>query len=204
MTNNNTKPPKKARPAIKTAPPANKANTLMLEEQRGKSHERILTEIGLSPIGGALQTTRTFSKPITGELDITEAFHVLSEQAKKVQEGDLSQAEAMLIAQATSLNAIFHELARRGALNMGEYLNAAETYLRLAMKAQSQCRTTLQTLAEIKNPPVVYARQANVTTGPQQINNSMPSRCSELSTKIPSARAEDSTASGRAAPVKNS
>jgi hypothetical protein len=26
-------------------------------------------------------------------------------------------------------------------------------------------------LAAIKNPPVVIARQANVTTGPQQVNN---------------------------------
>ena len=43
--------------------------------------------------------------------------------------------------------------------------------MRLALKAQSQCRATLQTLAEVKNPPVVYARQANVTSGPQQINN---------------------------------
>jgi len=25
----------------------------------------------------------------------------------------------------------------------------------------------------VKNPPVVYARQANVTTGPQQINNNL-------------------------------
>ena len=50
---------------------------------------------------------------------------------------------------------------------MGEYLLATETYLRLALKAQSQCRATLETLAAIKNPPVIFAKQANVTTGPQ-------------------------------------
>ena len=44
------------------------------------------------------------------------------------------------------------------------------------MKAQSQARATLETLAQIKNPPVVYARQANVTTGPQQNNFGVPSR----------------------------
>ena len=43
--------------------------------------------------------------------------------------------------------------------------------MRLALKAQGQCRTTLETLATIKNPPVVYARQANFATGPQQVNN---------------------------------
>jgi hypothetical protein len=43
--------------------------------------------------------------------------------------------------------------------------------MRVALKAQAQCRATLETLAAIKNPPLVYAKQANVTTGPQQINN---------------------------------
>ena len=48
-----------------------------------------------------------------------------------------------------------------------------ELALRLALKAQSQCRATLETLAAIKNPPTVYAKQVNQTTGPQQINNGM-------------------------------
>lgn len=54
---------------------------------------------------------------------------------------------------------------------MGEYIQAAETYMRLALKAQAQCRATLETFANIKNPPVVYARQANIANGPQQVNN---------------------------------
>lgn len=44
-------------------------------------------------------------------------------------------------------------------------------YLRLALKAQSQRRATLETLATIKNPPVIYAKQANIANGPQQVNN---------------------------------
>jgi len=61
-----------------------------------------------------------------------------------------------------------------------EYLAYMEVFMKLALKAQSQCRATLETLATIKNPPVVYARQANVTTGPQQINNGVdPSRARE-------------------------
>lgn len=55
---------------------------------------------------------------------------------------------------------------------MGEYLDAAETYMHLGLKAQSQCRATLETLAKIKNPaPVTFVRQANVAHGPQQVNN---------------------------------
>ena len=60
--------------------------------------------------------------------------------------------EETLTAQAVALDAIFNEMARRAALNMGEYINAAETYLRLGLKAQAQCRATLQTLFEMKDP----------------------------------------------------
>ena len=59
----------------------------------------------------------------------------------------------------------------------------ANPTLRLALKAQSQCRATVETLAEIKNPAVIYARQANVTTGPQQENNGVPSRAREIETE---------------------
>ena len=38
--------------------------------------------------------------------------------------------------------------------------------MKLALKAQNQCRMTLETLAAIKNPPVIYARQANFANGP--------------------------------------
>jgi hypothetical protein len=63
-------------------------------------------------------------------------------------------------------------MARRSALNMGEYLNSADTYMRLALRAQSQCRTTLEALAEIKNPrAVAFVKQANIAHGHQQVNN---------------------------------
>jgi hypothetical protein len=103
----------------------------------------------------------------------------LSAQAEAVQKGDLRRAESMLVAQAHTLDEIFNNLARRAHRNMGEHLNAAETYLRLALKAQSQCRATLETLAQIKNPPIVYARQANIANGPQQVNNGIPSQARE-------------------------
>jgi hypothetical protein len=43
--------------------------------------------------------------------------------------------------------------------------------MRLALRAQNQCRATLETLSAIKNPPVIYAKQVNQSSGPQQINN---------------------------------
>ncbi len=55
---------------------------------------------------------------------------------------------------------------------MGCYVETAETYLKLALRAQSQCRATLETLSNIKNPPLAgYVKQANIVHGPQQVVN---------------------------------
>jgi len=48
-----------------------------------------------------------------------------------------------------------------------------DRFTRLALKAQGQCRATVKTLAVIKNPPTVFARQANIAHGPQQVSNSV-------------------------------
>lgn len=113
----------------------------------------------------------TFAKPLFGETDMGELCDKLETRAVAVKGGDLSSVEDMLIAQSATLNLLFLDLTRRSTLNMGEYINAAERYMRLALKAQAQCRATLETLAAIKSPPVVFAKQANITAGPQQVNN---------------------------------
>ncbi len=100
---------------------------------------------------------------------ILDAIDVLREQSAAANRGDLSRAESMLMAQATALQSIFARLVERGM--SGLTLPTFEINMRMALRAQNQCRATLETLSAIKNPPIVYARQANVTTGPQQINN---------------------------------
>jgi hypothetical protein len=130
---------------------------------------------------------RNFSTSITGEIGITEAMNALRESVASVSKGDQSPYETMLLGQAAALNAIFAELARRASLNMGEYMDATDRYMRLALKAQGQCRATLETLAAIKNPPLVYARQANINNGgQQQVNNGT---ASPAQTERPFARA---------------
>lgn len=103
------------------------------------------------------------------QLDTPALIEALRDQTQAVHKGDMRAAEAMLMNQATALQSLFVKLAETGL--QASLLRQQETALRLALKAQSQCRATLETLANIKNPPVVYAKQANVTTGPQQINN---------------------------------
>jgi phosphohistidine phosphatase SixA len=140
--------------------------TAQSEEDKAAAVARSVT----SPTVRGAVTTQAFSKAF-GETDLQSLVNELGKQCVSVRDGNLARAESLLTTHAHTLDAIFNDLARRAALNMGEYINAAERYLRLALKAQSQCRATLETLATIKNPPVIYARQANITNGPQQINN---------------------------------
>lgn len=109
-----------------------------------------------------------------GEVDMVSLIEELGDKVHKIQDGDMHPVEAMLYGQAQALQSIFTNMARRSALNAGEYINASETYMKMALKAQSQCRATLETLAIVKNPQP-YIRQANIAQGPQQVNNSYAS-----------------------------
>lgn len=88
---------------------------------------------------------------------------------ERIKGGDLGDAERMLFGQAMALQSLFTRLVE-GAL-AAETTPNYDLKFRYALRAQAQCRATLETLAAIKNPPVVFARQANVANGPQQINN---------------------------------
>ena len=141
------------------------------DETVDKAKARAVLQPGLH---GAI-TIRELNKASMGELDLCELVSALAEQSKEVSGGNLVRAEAMLMTQASTLDTLFHTLTRRSMMNMGEYMGAAETYMRLALKAQAQARATIETLAEIKNPrPVLITKQANIANGPQQVNNGIP------------------------------
>ena len=144
-------------------------NTLKVTADKSKSNQRLMAEIQLSPNLVNALVTQSFLKKITGEMDLTEAVAIMKEKSKKIADGDLSELESTLTAQVISLNTIFTVLAKRA--NTCEYLNQMETNLRLALKAQAQCAKTVEVLASMKNPPIVFAKQANIAQGHQQINN---------------------------------
>jgi hypothetical protein len=105
-----------------------------------------------------------------GELDLSGMIDCLTEQTSAVIDGDLTRGEAMLTAQAHTLDAIFNTLARQAS--KAEYMGSLDRYLRPALRAQSQCRATWEALAAIKNPPMVgYVKQVNIAHGHQQVNN---------------------------------
>lgn len=175
------KPKKPAAPKAEAFP--RKAIPLILT--KGDSEEvaaRKFSKLATSPELAAYRAINASeTKSGFGEhIDVPTLLEQLRDQAATANRGDLSQAEAMLMNQATALQSLFARLAERG---MGcDHAPAFEANMRMALRAQSQCRASLETLAAIKNPPIVYARQANVTTGPQQINNGMaaPSQAREI------------------------
>lgn len=147
----------------------------------GQTHDQLMARFASNGIVGNARSLVEFGRGTFGELSLTDCVTALAATAKGLNSGDLSAAVTMLSSQAVALNAMFGELARRSALNMNEYLDVSERYMRLALKAQGQCRATLETLAAIKNPPVVFARQANINNGgQQQVNNgAMPAHDTE-------------------------
>ena len=81
------------------------------------------------------------------------------------------------MSQATTLNALFHSLTGLALNHLKGAGNTAyfDMHTRLAFKAQSQSRPTIETLAEIKNPrQVAFVKQANIAGGNQQVNNGLP------------------------------
>ena len=135
-------------------------------DDQGRAYGRLLT----SPELAALRVVSVAqTQAMADDIDSPGLLATLTEQAKAVNRGDLAQVEAMLSNQATALQSLFVRLIERGMSQA--HMPNLEGFMRLGLKAQAQCRATLETLAAIKNPPVIYARQANVTSGPQQINN---------------------------------
>ena len=97
---------------------------------------------------------------------------------KQVKRNDLSHLESMLVGQATALQTIFTSLARKAASQT--HLRQYEAFMGLALKAQSQSRSTVTAIGDLKNPrQATFVGQANLTTGPQQINNGIFPKQSE-------------------------
>lgn len=150
----------------KVSPPK---TTLEVPAEPGKSDEQRLADIALQPAAHALSIAEPFNRGSFGQRGVTETFATLVDQMKGAKEGDLSHYRSMLAAQAISLSSIFTELSRRAACNMGEYLGATETYLRLALKAQAQSRATIEALDRLASGHVQTVKHVHVNEGGQAV-----------------------------------
>ena len=155
------KPVEKNRPAIQV--------NQSIEEDQDEAIAKSLTR----PEVLASITIQT----IEAQKDVNALNKVLRQQTDAILKGDMSRMESMLISQAHTLDALFNSLVKKGLGS--SKLTQYEIMLRLALKAQSQCRATFESLANIKNPPVIYAKQANISNGHQQISNGVATRTEE-------------------------
>ena len=158
--------------ANKDAATKSKAAPITLAARDGETRKQAIARFAMGPttLAACLLVDLHTNMPDT---DIAAFIAELDKQVQAANNGNLQRSDAMLVAQSHTLDAIFYSLIGRSRANSAEgYLQAAEIYMRLALRAQSQCRATVETLAAIKNPaPVAFVRQANIAAGPQQVNN---------------------------------
>jgi len=157
----------------KTSEPTgkDKSRHLQMVEEPGKSRERLIADVVAEGIASNAWTVNRFAKPEFGDVSLTDMVHSLRDSGNAINRNDMATAERMLYAQTVALNAMFGEMARVASCNVFKSPEWADRYMRLALRAQSQSRMTVETLAAIKNPSVVFARQANFANGHQQVNN---------------------------------
>jgi hypothetical protein len=117
----------------------------------------------------AQQILKTQFGSMEGSPGLGDYSDIFARAGNAASKGDLKMASEMMIAQALTLDSIFTEMARRMALNMGEYLGATETYARIAMKAQAQSRATLEALAKLHQPREQTVRHVHVNEGGQAV-----------------------------------
>ena len=153
--------------------------TVELTLMTGQSKEEQAREYARMMVSPELAAYRVLSSAdsmgsmvkMWGGIDVPSLTDVLRDQAAAVNRGELNHIEAMLMNQATALQSLYARLTERA---MGQdHMPNFEGFMRMALRAQNQCRATLETLAAIKNPPVVFAKQANINqgNGNQQVNN---------------------------------
>jgi hypothetical protein len=124
-------------------------------------------------VGGAFpaaEAMQSWGSKYASHVDLLELVGELNARIKAVHAGEMKPIEAMLYGQAMTLQTIFTKLIASAASETG--LNQFQVKMSLGLKAQAQCRATLEALAEIKNPrSVSFVKQANISNGPQQVNN---------------------------------
>lgn len=141
-----------------------------VDEVPGEDPDLTLVRVRLHPVVHAATTMLNFDKALNDH-NFKSIATELGKHEKDVKAGSMGRAESILINQANTLDVIFNTLAQRAGASVGSHIDAAERYLRMALKAQSQCRTTLETLAEIKAPrSIAFIKQQNIAEQ-QQVNN---------------------------------
>jgi hypothetical protein len=153
--------------------PANQPKSVTVEAEAGETEPQTMARVVTGPYWRhGLVAKGIIDKSVgklPGEPQFNDFGQALKDKAGLVSEGDLKLVSDILVVQAHSLDAIFAEFARRAALNMGDYLGATETYGRIALKAQANCRATLEALMKLHQPREQTVKHVHVNEGGQAV-----------------------------------
>jgi len=148
-----------------TAPPAKpEPNALRVRQEPGKTNLRREAKVMVDGMAMNAMVGLVFSTK-SGTLDLTECFAEVLSRVREAANRDTKSQEAILVGQIISMNAVYTDLAIIARQNLSN-LAVFERLMRLAFKAQSNCRATGEALGALQNPPSVFARQANFANGP--------------------------------------
>lgn len=146
------------------------------KEDRFVAEEKELTKEQKKQVG-ALITGHSYhgtlvieAFDLSGYRKKADLLETLQDIADRVKAGDLTDVESMLVSQAVGLQGVYTNLIHQAANQkmMAHY----QAFMSMALKCQNQCRTTIQTLLDLKFPrTTAFVKQTNITTGPQQVNN---------------------------------
>lgn len=149
----------------------NEVTGLNIESFADEKMPEYMSMFALAPACSASLTMSRLIGNQHGPHDKATLLLELNRQLEEtINDGDMERAQKLLTAQAATLDTLFHSLVAK-ALDGGP-LQKFEAMMKLALKAQSQSRCTLEAISKIKNPPnATFVKQANITQGNQQVNN---------------------------------
>ena len=75
----------------------------------------------------------------------------------------MARINEMLLEQAISLDGIFADLTDYAAETFAEWPDSAQAYIRLALRAQSSCRSSLEAIARVDRARAISRRMESST-----------------------------------------
>lgn len=122
----------------------------------------------------------TFAETPTGEVSLA-----IDAVAAEVSAGSMTGLERMLVGEAVALHSAFAALMGKALPHLSANPRAAETLMRLALRAQAQATRTAEVLGNLRAGPTIFARQANVAQQMQVVNGQPIAHPRAQETSIP-------------------
>lgn len=138
----------------------------MIRAKEGQSEGEALAEkFIIGCYGNAFVAASNSSGVIGKTVEASDAIKVIEEGIERVERGETLELESLLVSQCYSLNALFGRLASRAEQFIDISPMDYELNLKLALKAQSQCRASIETIStKIADRSIHVTRSGRAST----------------------------------------